>query len=75
MTPLERLRDWIDDPKDSVPWIRRTLYALLAIQALTFLARGADRPTDPYFKARVAVTVAPPVQAPATTTPAVLPGG
>ena len=36
--PLERLRDWIDDPTDSVPWIRRTLYALLAIQALTFLA-------------------------------------
>jgi hypothetical protein len=67
------VRDWLDDPTASVPWIRRGLMVLLVCQALAFLARGADRPADPYLKGRVTVTVAP--APPTTVAPAGLPGG
>jgi hypothetical protein len=69
VTPL---RDWLDDPTASVPWLRRIVTVLLVCQALAFLARGADRPADPFLKDGPAVTIAP---APSTTGVPGLPGG
>jgi hypothetical protein len=68
-----RVADWFDDPTSSVPWVRRLLLALVFVQAMAFLARGADGPTDPYFKGPVSVTVAPPASP--VSAPAGLPGG
>ena len=58
---------WLHD-EAGMTWLRRTIIVLLIAGFVTMLAKGANRPANPYLR-----PANPP--APGATTPPTLPGG
>ena len=58
---------WLTDDA-GLTWLRRTIIVLLLAGFVAMLAKGANRPADPYLRPATPA-------APGSTTPATLPGG
>ena len=58
---------WLNDD-EGIIWLRRAVVILLVAGFVAMLAKGANRPADPYLRPATPA-------APGATTPATLPGG